>query len=364
MLHDAFLLLVAVYCVFVLLIALSLARPVVVRSRTQPSVSIVIAARNEEHTIGRCLSSLALLEYPADLMEIIVVNDHSTDRTATVARESAPSSRRVIVIDAPPQTDHLKGKANALAAGIAQSSGEIILMTDADCTVGPHWVTATVAHYGTGKTGIVAGFTMLRGKGVFAGIQALDWFALFSVAAGAVGLGVPLTAVGTNISVRRTAYDLTGGYERLPFSVTEDYALFHAVTGDAGYSAAFPSVRDALVTSDPCGSWPDLIRQKIRWFRGGAGMAPWQIALFFLLYAFHVAVVLAALAGRWDLAAQGLAAKTAADLLLLLPTLVTFRRPGLLLYILPFELFFFLYVLLIPPVIATGLRVRWKERSY
>jgi cellulose synthase/poly-beta-1,6-N-acetylglucosamine synthase-like glycosyltransferase len=105
---------------------------------TFPAVSIIIPARNEEHRILRCLESLKALDYPSDRLEIIIVNDRSTDRTAHVVAShigDIPSLRLLTVTE--PGSGNLRGKAGALDVGIRHAHGDIILLTDADCAVHP-----------------------------------------------------------------------------------------------------------------------------------------------------------------------------------------------------------------------------------
>lgn len=92
----------------------------------QPEVSIIIPARNEEASLASCLESL--VDQTSVAFEIIVVNDHSSDRT----REIASSFRNVKVMDAPALPSSWTGKNNALIAGVAQARGEWLLFTDAD----------------------------------------------------------------------------------------------------------------------------------------------------------------------------------------------------------------------------------------
>lgn len=103
----------------------------------EPLVSIVTAARNEEHNIRACVESLIQIQYPKEKLEIIVVDDNSTDATSQIIHELAEKYSNVKVINAKQSIDRLRGKANAITQGIDISSGEIILMTDADCVV-PH----------------------------------------------------------------------------------------------------------------------------------------------------------------------------------------------------------------------------------
>jgi cellulose synthase/poly-beta-1,6-N-acetylglucosamine synthase-like glycosyltransferase len=91
-----------------------------------PSVSVVIAAFNEEKTIGRALDSILASHYPS--FEVLVVNDGSTDTTNKVVREYQATSANVKLID----NLHNLGKANSLNIGIAQSNFDIIVTLDAD----------------------------------------------------------------------------------------------------------------------------------------------------------------------------------------------------------------------------------------
>lgn len=326
-------------------------------------VSVIIAARNEEQNIRRCLDAVALLRYPRELLEVILVNDRSTDATAGIVREYAARLPFLKLFNAQPGTGHLHGKANALSQGIAASTGDIIMMTDADCAVPPGWVDETVKYYTDDSVGLVPGFTAIRASRLFEAMQTLDWFALFSVAAGANRLGFPITAVGNNLSVRRAAYDAVGGYEGIPFSITEDYALFHAVTATTNYRACFPLDPATLVESEPCTTLRELYRQRQRWFTGGRDMNFQSIAVFASAWLLHAGLI-AGLIVAPGAAIWAILLKIAVDLALCLPSLFAFRRWELLPAFPVYELYYFLYVLIFPVIVLTGGTVVWKERRF
>lgn len=330
----------------------------------RPTVSVVIAARNEEQNIQHCLNSILALTYPRELLEVIVVDDRSTDATHDIIAQVVARSPHIKLMVAAPEDGHLKGKTNAVTQGIEASSGEIIMFTDADCTVPAAWVEQTVKYYSTQEIGIVAGFTSLRSARLFEAIQAIDWFFLFSVAAAAIRMGSPITAVGNNFSVRRSAYDKVGGYRSIPFSVTEDYALFHAVTEAGGYEARFPIDRTNLVESSACQSLAELFRQKKRWFAGGMDLELKNLISFAFAYIFNFMLLISPFIIDFSLIWLPLSLKITADLTLAIPTLRVFGRSSLLRYFLHFEIYFLLYVILFPIVLLTGNRVVWKDRSY
>ena len=97
----------------------------------------MVCAYNAADTIDDCLSSLATLTYPS--FEVIVVNDGSTDATASIARQHASRHPGVRVIDVPKG-----GLSAARNAGLAAATGEIVAYTDADVRVDPDWLTYLV----------------------------------------------------------------------------------------------------------------------------------------------------------------------------------------------------------------------------
>lgn len=329
----------------------------------RPSVSVIIAARNEEENIGRCLESMARLTYPPELLEIVVVDDRSVDSTHSIVNKYARICPRISVVTATPEEGNLRGKTNAVTRGIEASTGEIILFTDADCTVPKNWVEETVKYYVDDRVGIVAGFTSLEARHWFGAMQAIDWFMLFSVAAAMIRLRFPVTAVGNNLSVRRSAYNAVGGYRAIPFSVTEDYALFHAITSGTDYTARFPMDPATMVHSQPCWTWKDLYLQKKRWFTGGRDMGFKNFVIFSLSYITNVVILLGILLTGSTLGWGALVLKSAMDLVLVLPALRAFRRWPLLLNFPLFELYYFFYVLYYPPRVLMGRTVIWKERA-
>ncbi len=115
-----------------------------------PRVTAVVAARNEEKTIENLLECLSLQDYPRDLLDIIIVNDNSTDRTPIVVSEFIESRRHVSEIRMRLIYNPFSGKKRAIRYGIEKAYGELIVTTDADCIVGPGWVSAHAAAYASG----------------------------------------------------------------------------------------------------------------------------------------------------------------------------------------------------------------------
>ena len=330
--------------------------------RYEPTVSVIVAARNEEEHIGDCIASLLQLDYPPAKLEIIIVNDNSTDQTANRIKSFLGKSASLKMITVSPGTGTMRGKANALAQGIHRSSGKILLFTDADCTVPRQWVRETVQYF-TDDVGVVGGFTLLEANRIFEGIQSLDWIFLFGLASSMAGLNRPLTAIGNNVSIRRAAYDAVGGYEVIPFSVTEDYALVHTIYQNTKYRVVFPINPGTVVISSACRTFHHLYHQKQRWGAGGLDMVFRGKAIMTIGWLAKLGMVGMAflLQGKFfliDIAAIGFI-----ELLYLWKPLSRFKKTALLKYFFAFEIYFTIYVLIIPFIAYFRKNVVWKERN-
>ncbi len=285
-----------------------------------PRVSILLAARNEAAALPRCLASVRALAYPPHLLEVWLGDDASTDATRAVAEAAMQGfGGDFQVIPIAQNLGLARGKANVLAHLAHRATTEYLLITDADIALPPTWVASMLAHAAPG-VGTITGLTVVQGPGWLAHCQGLDWLLSLASIQVATDAGQPMTAMGNNMLVTRTAYRATGGYEALPFSVTEDFALFEAVNAAGfGFRQLFePAVRAASL---PAASWGALLRQRLRWLRGVAAL-PRRVQVALVLFSgYWLAVVGLLLAGgpAWALgalalkiAAQGLMARVAA----------------------------------------------------
>ncbi|MDP2207492.1 MAG: glycosyltransferase [Bacteroidota bacterium] len=328
----------------------------------EPSVTIIVAARNEEHSIKPCLESLSKLNYPVEKLEIIVVNDQSSDGTEKIIKDHIINYPHFKLINSTPDAGNLIGKVNAVTQGIEATKNEFILFTDADCVLPKNWVKQTV-HYFQNQVGVVGGFTILDANNTFEGIQSLDWIYLFSVGSAAATLGFPLTGVGNNLAVRRKDYEQTGGYRVIPFSVTEDYALTQAIVQKNKSKMVFPLDEKTLVTSLACPTWKNLFRQKQRWGVGGLDMVTMGFVVFSLPFAFNLLIIAGIFLFSPSTLILALVSKMAVDSLFLTYALHKLKLKRYMKYFFAFELYLFIYSMLLPFVAILTKKIIWKERS-
>lgn len=124
-------------------------RPIAAARRT-PSVSVLIAAHNEEASITKKVENVLALNYPADRLQIVVASDGSSDRTMELLHQFTDS--RLKVLDLP-----RGGKAAALNAGAKHCTGEVLVFSDANSMFEPDALLELVAPFADERVGGVAG---------------------------------------------------------------------------------------------------------------------------------------------------------------------------------------------------------------
>jgi cellulose synthase/poly-beta-1,6-N-acetylglucosamine synthase-like glycosyltransferase len=169
--------------------------------------------------------------------------------------------------------------------------------------------------------------------------------------------------IGNNLAVRRSAYDMTGGYRNIPFSVTEDYALVQAILKKSALEVRFPVDPRTVVTSKACPTWKQLYRQKQRWGVGGLDMIPRGKFIMLVGWACRVSLLVGFFLSPLPLVLAAAGCLVLTDLQFLWKPLRRLGRTGYLKYFPAFEVYFFFYVLLIAIVAYFSRGVVWKERK-
>lgn len=260
-------------------------------------VSIIVPARNEENTITNCVVSIMKSSFPQTQFEVIVVDDRSTDSTyeiLTTLLNQYPNLKIVKISD-DSEKNGIPGKPGALHVGIQSAKGDIILMTDADCTVHSRWIESMTNSFLENELiGMVASFTLINEHTFFHKMQAIEWIQAHTLARGGVNMNSPIGCFGNNIAVRKKAYEDLGGYERIPFSVTEDLALLQAMAKST-WSIRYICNEFATVSTEPEYTISGFLKQHKRWAVGGLSLK-WKAALLITYSAsMWIAVILASI---------------------------------------------------------------------
>jgi 1,2-diacylglycerol 3-beta-glucosyltransferase len=151
-------------------------RPSKEMQRDFPSVSLLVAAKNEEAVIGKLVKNLCSLEYPEGQYEVWIVDDNSTDKTPELLAELAQEYKQLNVLRRSPQASG--GKSGALNQVLPLTKGEIVAVFDADAQVVPDLLLQVVPLFQREKVGAVriaiGGIGELRGNGQFVRRTALE----------------------------------------------------------------------------------------------------------------------------------------------------------------------------------------------
>ena len=228
-------------------------------------VTVVVAARNEEKKITRLLESLAEQDYPKDLLEIIIVNDNSTDRTPIVVSEFISEGRQTHNLNIRLIYNTFQGKKSAIRFGIEKSAGELIITTDADCSVGRGWVSAFALFYSkTGADMILGEVYQRSGKSFASQFGRFEFSALQAITEAAVVAGYPVMCNAANMAIRRDIYLKHSGALHDDIPSGDDIFLLHAVKRDGG-TVRYAADRAAAVVTAGAVTAAALFRQRARW---------------------------------------------------------------------------------------------------
>jgi cellulose synthase/poly-beta-1,6-N-acetylglucosamine synthase-like glycosyltransferase len=220
-------------------------------------LSVIVSARNEENNLKKLLEAITAQTYSD--FELILVNDHSEDYSVAVIQSFAEHDPRIKWIEAKGY-----GKKNALKEGITAASGEIIIQTDADCSMFPEWLQAIAEYIGSGESDLIIGPVRMQPGNFFGKMQALEFMSLVASGAGAAGVRNPIMCNGANlIYKKKVREELVSGLHEEYFS-GDDMFLLQAAK-KAGKKIDFLKSREAMVTTNPMKTIRHFFRQRGRW---------------------------------------------------------------------------------------------------
>ncbi len=256
------------YCllVFVLLIGWIVVRRQVMppRQAQGPSVSLIVALRNEEHNLEELVRNLEGIAYAQDKFEVILINDHSEDQTLSKLTALTRDLHCVRVLDLPPS---IAGKKGALQYGISHAKFEIIATTDGDCQFSKHWLACIASYYNDDATKMVAGGVKLTGENsFFSRLQKTEFISLVGTTAATIGLGHPVMCNGANLSFRKEIFYEVKGYEdNLNVASGDDEFLMRKIFARYPTGIRFLNYYEAVVSSRAQLTAVALFNQRLRW---------------------------------------------------------------------------------------------------
>jgi len=331
-------------------------------------VSIIIPARNEEENILHCLNAIVQQSYPKNLTEVIVSDDGSDDRMAALVKDWIASNQLNVKIISP--SGKLPGKKHALNEGIKNSNGELIVTTDADCTMGSDWLSAIVSYYEKYSPSMICGMAAIRNENNFlSAFQSLEQAGLTAMGAAGIYFGQPLLCNGANLAYPKKIFEETGGYNPSAEAASgDDTLLMFRIAKQKPGSVHFLKSKEAIVYTDPALTFGDFFNQRKRWGSKVLKQKNFASALAGLLvFIFHLSLAVSfflSLTGvlHWQLFTLLLALKIIPEIMLLNGMLSFTGKKNLWHYVLLSQLIYSFYLVFTALLSQTGTYV-WKRRT-
>jgi cellulose synthase/poly-beta-1,6-N-acetylglucosamine synthase-like glycosyltransferase len=266
--------------------------------RNLPKISIIVPARNEEKTIGRLLQSLDEQTYPRHLLEVIVVDDYSTDNTAKVVMQYP----HTILVQL--QTDAINSyKKKAIEAGIKSASGGWIVTTDADCIPSPNWI-YTLACFQEQKDAVfvAAPVCFNDSRSLLSVFQTLDFLVLQGITGASVYKNIHSMCNGANLAYEKKAFYAVGGFSGIDHIASgDDMLLMHKIWKQFPSRVHYLKASEAIVFTEPMPDLSGFFNQRIRWASKAAKFDDKRIFFVLLLvYLFNLSFPALLIAAIWD----------------------------------------------------------------
>ncbi len=226
-------------------------------------ISLVIAFRNEEANLPTLLNSIKKQTYPHQLLEVIFINDHSIDSSINIINSYMPADSNVKILSLPADKT---GKKNAVAMGMKQARGPLLVTTDADCWFGENWLKQLVLFYTTKPADLIFGpVKMEAGSNFLSYFQSVEFASLVSSAAGASGIGHPIMCNAANMAIKKSTWLKVYESINQKHPSGDDVFLLLALKKQRPERIRFLKSNEAMVVTRGEKSLKNFFRQRIRW---------------------------------------------------------------------------------------------------
>jgi len=337
-----------------------------------PFVSVVIPTRNESGNIKACLESIFKQNYPKELFEVLVIDDYSTDPTIRFAREVEEKNLQVFDLQQylGRPGEYVPNKKKAIALGVKNAQGELIITTDGDCLVGENWLRTMVNTFRQNKLKLLTGPVMMKpARFPLEIFQQLDVINLLGITGATIRNGNPVMCNGANLMyAKETFLEVEGFKGNHDVPTGDDIFLMKKITDTYPDGMGFAKDFEACVFTRPEKGLSSFLSQRVRWISKSTGFSDAKVTLQLIFaYCFNLLIIITALAllqpaeMNWLPLAVAGGTKLFADLVFNMALLVFFRKLILLLLFPVIDVFHVVYVVIIGVLSLTG-KYRWKDR--
>ncbi|MDA0710674.1 MAG: glycosyltransferase, partial [bacterium] len=227
-------------------------------------------------------------------IEIILVDDQSTDLTVDLARACGLTNLKIVSSAA---EIHTCRKKNALHHGILASLGSILFTTDADCRPDPNWILDTVQCFTPGVGMVIGHAPLVGGNGPRSALLELQSLSVAALSAGSAGIGFPLTCSGRNLAYLREAYDTVHGFDGVGHLVGGDDVYLMGKISRTPYRIAFNLSPLARVPSAIHAT--QQVTRQLRYQSKTLSSGPSVLLPALAVYIFHAILMVLPFWGLW-----------------------------------------------------------------
>ncbi len=238
------------------------------KPQTSTFISVIIPARNESEHLPSLLRSLSAQTYPAGLFEVLIIDDHSTDDTAAIVHSFSSKNIRLISLKEYTTGNEINSyKKKAIEIGVHQSTGTLIVTTDADCYLPPNWLKTIASFYEQYHPAFIAAPVSIDCGLHFVEIfQALDFMTLQGITGASVHKKIHSMCNGANMAYEKNAFYEVDGFKGIDnIASGDDMLLMHKIYERYPERILFLKSTDAIVQTAPVKTISAFFNQRIRW---------------------------------------------------------------------------------------------------
>ena len=232
--------------------------------------SILIPARNEEENIGALLQSIINQNYPANLWEVFVIDDFSTDNTTQIVLSFSKKYPNINLLEL---SKVLNGKQlnaykkKAIETGVSLANHEWIVTTDADCTANTNWLKTLNAYIQEHNPVFVGGPVAFTNDGsVLQTFQCIDFMALQGITAAAVSAGLHAMCNGANLAYKKSVFAEVNGFRGIDnIASGDDMLLMNKIKEAYPNRMGYVFHPDSIIHTAPMPTLKSFLNQRIRW---------------------------------------------------------------------------------------------------
>ncbi len=354
-------------CVFLIRGWNAVKQPLLKSSGFSTRVTILIAARNEEEKIHLTIEDILAQDYPRHLTEIIIADDHSTDRTSQIISSYAGMGVKLLQMNEDKPLNSYKKK--AIAKAIDLSTGDLMVATDADCRMDSKWLSTIVGYYEMYNPVMISSpVSYFEEKSLFERMQSLEFYSLIATGGAFIGNGSASTCNGANLAYRKDIFYEVGGFKGIDdLASGDDELLLQKVAERYPGKIGFLKLYDAVVFTHAKPNLKEFLQQRRRWASKSVKYKDKKVvALVVGLWLFNVSVLLNFLAAFFSIHflivfATQFVLIFLFELMLLYPVTRFFKRQklvSLLIISIPLYVLYFVYI----GMIGNKGKYIWKDR--